>query len=123
MTEYRKYKVLVDYVFSGYFLVESGSKEEAEKLVDTGCGMVGSIQTTLSDNELVDYEFPVHPESVIKSIDSIERGNDSVCPECGGELHEYAVKIGARQSLVTVLMALCTECDWVTIFDFYRDAK
>lgn len=64
-----KYRVQTRFVFSGYFDVEADSLNEAESSVAEQCGLVlgGNIHTTLPDED-VDWNFPVHPDTEIKSI-------------------------------------------------------
>ena len=80
-----RYRVNTRFVFSGMFEVEADSRTEARELVMKECGldsrtearelvmkecglvMGGSIHTTLDDEE-VDWDFDIHPETEIGRI-------------------------------------------------------
>ena len=64
-----RYRVNTRLVFSGVFEVEADSRTEARELVMKECGLVmgGSIRTTLDDEE-VDWDFDIHPETEIGRI-------------------------------------------------------
>ena len=68
------YLVDVTYTFSGYFVVLADSREEAERKINQDCGVVlgGGVQTTLEDEE-IDWEFSLHPESAITSTRRVNR--------------------------------------------------
>lgn len=68
-----KYRVQTRFAFSGYFDVEADSLHEAGSCVTEQCGLVlgGNIHTTLPDED-VDWNFPVHPDTEIKSIQEIK---------------------------------------------------
>lgn len=63
------YKVKTRFVFEGIFKVMASSKEEARQLVLEDCGMVmgSGIQTTLED-DVVDWNFSVHPDKKVVSV-------------------------------------------------------
>jgi hypothetical protein len=65
----KTYKVKTRYVFEGVFYVKAENREEAQANVEKHCGMVmgGSIHTTL-DEETVDWNFGIHPETEIVSV-------------------------------------------------------
>lgn len=58
-----KYKVPTQFIFTGYFVVEADSADEARKLVDEDCGLTigGNIHSNLNDED-VDWDFSVHPD-------------------------------------------------------------
>ena len=62
------YKVKVKYIFEGEFFVEADSKMEAKDIVSKDCGLVigGDIHT--SSPAVKDWEFSIHPDSHITSI-------------------------------------------------------
>ena len=64
-----RYIVNTRFVFSGVFEVEADSRTEARELVMKECGLVmgGGIHTTLDDEE-VDWDFDIHPETEIGRI-------------------------------------------------------
>lgn len=68
-----KYRVQTQLVFNGYFDVEADSVSDAESNVIEQCGLVlgGNIHSTLPDED-VDWSFPSHPETEIKSIQKIK---------------------------------------------------
>ena len=65
-----KYKVRVRYAFEGTYTVAAGSCEEAKRVVEEDCGLVlgGNIHTTCNEEEVTDWNFGIHPESLILSI-------------------------------------------------------
>ena len=64
-----KYIVNTKFVFSGVFEVEADSLDQARDIVMNDCGLVmgGDIHTTLDDEE-VDWDFNIHPETIIGRI-------------------------------------------------------
>ena len=64
------YIVKTLFVFSGEFYVEAKSSEEARENVSEHCGLVmgGKIHSTLSDED-IDWDFDVHSDKVILSIE------------------------------------------------------
>ena len=64
-----KYIVNTKFVFSGVFEVEADSLDQARDIVMNDCGLVmgGDIHTTLDDEE-VDWDFNIHPETKIGRI-------------------------------------------------------
>ena len=64
-----KYIVNTKFVFSGVFEVEADSLNQARDIVMNDCGLVmgGDIHTTLDDEE-VDWDFNIHPETKIGRI-------------------------------------------------------
>ena len=65
-----RYKVRVRYAFEGTYTVAAGSCEEAKRVVEEDCGLVlgGNIHTTCNEEEVTDWNFGIHPESLILSI-------------------------------------------------------
>lgn len=68
-----KYRLQTHFVFSGYFDVEADSITEAKRKITDHCGLVmgGHIHTTLPDED-VDWDFSIHPDKEIKSIQKIK---------------------------------------------------
>lgn len=62
------FDITVRYVFEGTYTVSANSLEEAKEKIRKDCGLVmgGHIHTTL-DEEEVEWEFPLHPETCIVS--------------------------------------------------------
>jgi hypothetical protein len=64
-----KYAVKTHFIFAGTFFVTADTKAEARKLVGDNCGLVlgGKIHTCLTE-DVMDWDFPIHPENVIKRV-------------------------------------------------------
>jgi hypothetical protein len=64
-----RFAVTTRFVFSGTFYAEAENKDQAREYVEKHCGLVlgGTIQTSLS-GEVMDWDFPVHPEKIITKI-------------------------------------------------------
>ncbi|MFS2717026.1 hypothetical protein AAH068_19150 [Bacteroides uniformis] len=62
------FDIKVRYLFEGTYTVSANSLEEAREKIRRDCGLVmgGHIHTTL-DEEEVEWEFPLHPETCIVS--------------------------------------------------------
>jgi hypothetical protein len=62
----KKFALKTSFIFTGTFFVNAETKEKARKMVKEHCGLVlgGDIHTYLSDG-IVDWDFPVHPKTVI----------------------------------------------------------
>ncbi len=67
MSEKKTYTVKTKFVFEGEFYIKAESKAQAREFVGKHCGLVigGDIHTSLPDN-VVDWDFNVHPEKIIK---------------------------------------------------------
>lgn len=67
----KQYKIEVEYRFKGHFIVNSNDKDEAREMVEKHCGCVlsgANPHTVLSDDIIPDWNFDVHPTTIIKSI-------------------------------------------------------
>ncbi len=65
----KKYKVPVSYTFTGYYTLIADSKEQAKEYTEKHCGMTTSSRIhSVLDDDTVDWEFPVHPDSRIGKI-------------------------------------------------------
>jgi hypothetical protein len=75
--ENKSYQVSVRYCFDGIYVVKAGTRSEAVQSVKKDCGMVmgGSIHTVLHD-DMVDWDFPVHPEVIISSVRLSKRNSN-----------------------------------------------
>jgi hypothetical protein len=64
-----QYAVKTRFTFEGTFFITAKNKEEAKEMVEKHCGLVlgRSIHTTLPD-DIVDWDFPVHPEKAIGKV-------------------------------------------------------
>ena len=67
-----KYTVDTNFNFNGTFTVEAESKEQATEYILKHCGLVigGDIHSTLPDED-IDWDFAVHPDKVINSINKL----------------------------------------------------
>ena len=61
------YKVPVKYIFEGHYEILAESAEQAQEWASQHCGLVlgGNIHTSLSDDEVPDWNFGSHPEKEI----------------------------------------------------------
>jgi hypothetical protein len=61
-----RFAVTTRFVFTGTFYAEAETKDQAKEYVEKDCGFVigGTIHTSLS-GEVIDWDFPVHPEKTI----------------------------------------------------------
>ena len=75
-----KYEVRVRYAFEGTYMVAAGNREEAKRMVEEDCGLVlgGNIHTTRDDDEVLDWDFCIHPDTRILSLQ--ERGGKGSLP-------------------------------------------
>lgn len=65
----KTFTIEVSYTFTGTYQVNAESKQQAIEIVENSCGCVGpTYHTTLSDEQIPDWEFPVHPETKLVSI-------------------------------------------------------
>jgi hypothetical protein len=64
----KEFEVEVSYVFKGKFFIKAESQEEANENAEKHCGLVlgRDIHSTL--NEDVNWDFPVHPEKIIHTV-------------------------------------------------------
>jgi hypothetical protein len=66
----KQYEVKTKFTFIGSFIVNAENKEEAKNDVEKHCGLVlgGKVHTSLSDDEVPDWDFPVHPDKTVICI-------------------------------------------------------
>lgn len=66
-TKRKKYTIKTKFVFNGEFCITAESKEQAKEYVMKHCGLVlgGNIHTSLPD-EICDWDFEVHPDTIVK---------------------------------------------------------
>lgn len=65
----KKFKVHVQYTFSGYYVVKADSRDEAEEIALRDCGMVmgGSVNSS-NDEEVIEWDFDMHPEATVSAV-------------------------------------------------------
>lgn len=65
-----KYDVRVRYAFEGTYTVAAEDHAEARQMVSEDCGLVlgGNIHTTRDDEEVLDWNFGVHPDMQLLSV-------------------------------------------------------
>jgi hypothetical protein len=70
MANKKQYRVPVTYTYTGYYLINAESREQAKEMVKSECYMstYKCIHTTLDDDENPDWKFPTVPETQIKRI-------------------------------------------------------
>ena len=65
----KQYKAKIKFTFEGTVDVNAENKAEAHEFLTKHFGMVvGDIHSVLDDDEIPDWDFPVHPERRIISI-------------------------------------------------------
>lgn len=71
-----KYDVKVRYSFEGTYTVAAEDRHKARTMVNEDCGLVlgGTIQTTRDDDEVLDWDFGIHPDKQVLSVK--ERGKN-----------------------------------------------
>lgn len=70
----KEFEVKTCFVFEGVFNVKADNRAQAAEYVQKHCGLVigGDIHTTLPD-EIIDWDFLVHPEKQIKAVKQISK--------------------------------------------------
>lgn len=78
MANRKEYEVETKFVFSGKFYVKADSPEQAVEYINKHCGVVlgGDIHSSLPD-EMVNWDFDVHPETKCKRARRVEDGTIS----------------------------------------------
>ena len=62
----------VSYIFHGYFTLRTVSGKEAARLISEQCGTVlNMIQTTLSEESEVDWQFDKQPRFAVREITAL----------------------------------------------------
>lgn len=66
----KKYRAKVKFVFEGTIDVNAENKIEAKEYLDKHVGLClgGNIHTSLSDEEIPDWEFDTHSDKIISNI-------------------------------------------------------
>lgn len=61
-----KYNIKVRFTFEGEVKITAPSKQIAREYVEKHFGMtIGNLHTSLNEDEIHDWEFPVHPEKKV----------------------------------------------------------
>ena len=76
----KRYDIRVRYSFEGTYTVAAEDRDEAKRMVNDDCGLVlgGDIHTTRDDDEVLDWDFCIHPDTRILSL--LERGGKGSLP-------------------------------------------
>lgn len=89
-----KYDVRVRYAFEGTYTVVAEDHEEAVQMVSEECGLVlgGNIHTILDDEE-VDWNFGIHPDTQILSVAQRNEKGTSASIDFSGRIEELRTDI------------------------------
>ena len=76
----KRYDIRVRYSFEGTYTVAAEDRDEAKRTVNDDCGLVlgGDIHTTRDDDEVLEWDFCIHPDTRILSLQ--ERGGKGSLP-------------------------------------------
>ena len=76
----KRYDIRVRYSFEGTYTVAAEDRDEAKRMVNDDCGLVlgGDIHTTRDDDEVLEWDFCIHPDTRILSLQ--ERGGKGSLP-------------------------------------------
>lgn len=66
MKSNKEYKVKVQFVLEGEVTVNAICKDEAKELVEESFGLVVGGNLHSMDSRIIDWDFPVHPEMIVK---------------------------------------------------------
>ncbi len=66
MKSNKEYKVKVQFVLEREVTVNACSKDEAKELVEESFGLVVGGNLHSMDSRIIDWDFPVHPEMIVK---------------------------------------------------------
>lgn len=99
----KRYDIRVRYSFEGTYTVAAEDRDEAKRMVNDDCGLVlgGDIHTTRDDDEVLEWDFCIHPDTRILSLQ--ERGGK-------GSLPSEAVEKKMRE---TCGGGICSMDDWI----------
>ena len=89
-----KYDVRVRYAFEGTYTVVTEDHEEAVQMVSEECGLVlgGNIHTILDDED-VDWNFGIHPDTQILSVAQRNGKGTSASIDFSGRIEELRTDI------------------------------
>lgn len=101
-----KYDVRVRYAFEGTYTVAAEDRDEARQMVSDDCGLVlgGNIHTTLDDED-VDWNFGVHPDTQILSVTQRNGKGTSASIDFSGRIEELRTDI--IEAIRQLLQAHC----------------
>lgn len=101
-----KYDVRVRYAFEGTYTVVAEDHDEARQMVSEDCGLVlgGNIHTTLDDED-VDWNFGVHPDTQILSVAQRNGKGTSASIDFSGRIEELRADI--IEAIRQLLQAHC----------------
>lgn len=72
----QKFRLKVRYTFDGYFTLRAASETKTAQLVREQCGaIIGNIHTILSDDDEIDWEFDLHPDTTILQVETMSDQN------------------------------------------------
>lgn len=100
----KRYDIRVRYSFEGTYTVAAEDRDEAKRMVNDDCGLVlgGDIHTTRDDDEVLDWDFCIHPDTRILSL--LERGGKGSLPseavDFSGRIKELRGDIIERETAV-----------------------
>lgn len=66
MKSNKEYKVKVQFILEGEVTVNAYSKNEAKELVEESFGLVVGGNLHSVNSRITDWDFPVHPEMIVK---------------------------------------------------------
>lgn len=66
----KTFSIPVSYTFEGYFEIKARDIREAREIALNNCGMTADSGVHTSDERVMDWSFPTHPEKelVIKNV-------------------------------------------------------
>lgn len=64
----KNYSVEVRYSFTGVYQIKAENRKEAIRIAEQDCGCVGPSFQTTNDEQVTNWEFPIHPETTAVSI-------------------------------------------------------
>ncbi len=63
----KDYAIKVKFIFEGEVIVKAETKEEAKEIIKSDFNnTLGEIGTGIYGDEIKDWNFPIHPEKIIK---------------------------------------------------------
>lgn len=71
----KRYDIRVRYSFEGTYTVAAEDRDEAKRMVNDDCGLVlgGDIHTTRDDDEVLEWDFCIHPDTRIGASSSTRK--------------------------------------------------
>lgn len=105
----KRYDIRVRYSFEGTYTVAAEDRDEAKRMVNDDCGPVlgGDIHTTRDDDEVLEWDFCIHPDTRILSLQ--ERGGKGSLPseavDFSGRIKELRGTSSTRYGSCSMLTA------------------